>query len=80
MSKKNNGINEKYLDKLTKDFDDLVTKEKMNINSLEDIMISNINEYEKELRLHVEELLKSHINEKELISKKNKNGKKKNSN
>ncbi len=77
---KNNEINEKYLDKLTEDFDYLVSKEKMNINSLEDIMVSNINEYERELRLHVEELLKSHINEKDLISKKNKNGKKKDTN
>ncbi len=74
------GINEKYLDKLTMDFDNLVSEEKMNINSLEDIMIDNVNEYKKELKLHVEELLKSHINEKELISKKNKNGKKKDTN
>ncbi len=74
------GINEKYLDKLTMDFDNLVSEEKMNINSLEDIMVDNVNEYKKELKLHVEELLKSHINEKELISKKNKNGKKKDTN
>ncbi len=76
----NNEANAKYLSKFTKDFDELVSKNKMNINSLEDIMVNNINEYERELRLHVEELLKSHINEKELITKKNRSGKKKASN
>ena len=40
-------------------------------------MINNIEKYEKELRKQTEELLNTHINEKELISKKNKNGKKK---
>ncbi len=79
ISMENKVINDKYLNKLTKDFDNLVSKDKMSINSLEDIMVNNINEYEKELRLQVEELLKSHINEKKLISKKNKNGKKKDS-
>ncbi len=59
---KHKEINDKYLNKLTKDFDNLVSKDKMNINSLEDIMVSSVNEYEKEL-----------------LSKKNRNGKKKDS-
>ncbi len=79
ISMENNEINDKYLNKFTKDFDDLVSKDKMNIDSLEDIMVSSVNEYKKELKLHVEELLKYHLNEKELISKKNRNGKKKDS-
>ncbi len=61
---KDNEVNDKYLNKFTKDFDDLVSKDKMSIDSLEDIMISSVNEYKKELRIHVEGLLKSHLNEK----------------
>lgn len=76
---KSNELNDKYLNKFTSDFDQLVSEEKMNINSLEDIMINSVNEFEKELRIHAEELLKSHIDEQKLISKKNKNGKKKDS-
>ena len=49
----------------------------MNINSLEQLMIDNVENYKKDLHKHVEEILSTHINEKELIIKKNKNGKKK---
>ena len=69
--------NDKHINEFTKEFDELVSQDKLNINSLEDIMINSITNYEKELRIQVEELLKNHINEKELINKKNKNGKKK---
>ena len=40
-------------------------------------MINSINNYKNELINHVEELLSQHINEKDLVTKKNKNGKKK---
>ncbi len=71
MSVKSNEINDKYLNKFTDDFDQLVSEEKMNINSLEDIMVCGVNEFEKELRLHIEELLKFHIDEQKRISEKN---------
>jgi DNA-binding protein H-NS len=70
-------IKEKNLNNYTNKFDKLVSEEKLNINSLENLMVSNIEEYTKDLKQYTEELLSSHINEKELISKKNKNGKKK---
>lgn len=62
---------------LTEKFDSLIKEEKLNINTIEDIMIESIENYKKKIEAHIEELLKNHINEKELISKKNKNGKKK---
>ena len=74
MSKK---IDTKDLDE---QFEKLVSEDKLNINSIEKIMLTDIEEYKKELKLHIEELLSTKINEKELISKKNKNGKKKESN
>ena len=63
-------------DKLTKDFDTLVKEEKLNINSIEDLMLESIENYKKDLKAHVENLLGSHVKEEELIVKKNKNGKK----
>lgn len=62
---------------LTEKFDLLIKEEKLNINTIEDIMIENIENYKKKVENHIEGLLKNHINEKELISKKNRNGKKK---
>lgn len=65
----------------TKEFDErfekLLDKEKLDINTIEQIMEEEIKDYRKELKYHLEELLSKKINEKELISKKNKNGKKK---
>ena len=66
-----------HLSKFTNQFDELVADGKMNINTLEQLMVDNIEEYKKDLHQHVEEILSTHINEKELIVKKNKNGKKK---
>lgn len=71
-----------YMKKInTKEFDErfekLLDKEKLDINTIEQIMEEEIKDYRKELKYHLEELLSKKINEKELISKKNKNGKKK---
>lgn len=68
---------DKRIDDFTRKFDELVSKEKLNIDSLETIMINSIQDYEKELKRHAEELLITHVNEKDLIVKKNENGKKK---
>lgn len=58
-------------------FDELIDNNELNIGSIEDLMINSINNYKNELINHVEELLSQHINEKDLVTKKNKNGKKK---
>lgn len=47
----------------------------MNISSIEDLMIQNIDNYKQRLKCHIEELLSNENDEQELISKKNKNGK-----
>lgn len=72
--------NKKTFYDFTSKFATLVKEDKLNINTIEDLMIENIENYKKELKNHVEDLLKNHVNEKELIIKKNRNGKKKGSN
>lgn len=67
-------IDTKDLDKI---FDDLVSKDKLNINTIEEIMLKDIENYKKELISHIEELLVTKIDEKKLITKKKKNGIKK---
>lgn len=69
-----------HLSKFTNQFDKLVTDGKMNINTLEQLMVDNIEEYKKDLHQHVEKILSTHINEKELLTKKNESGKKEDSN
>lgn len=58
----------------------LVTENNLTINSIEDLMLEELEEYKRKLELQLEDLLAKEINEKELIDKKNKNGKKKDSN
>lgn len=60
-------IDTKDLDKV---FDDLVSKDKLNINTIEEIMLKDIENYKKELISHIEELLVTKIDEKKLIRKK----------
>jgi hypothetical protein len=62
---------------ITKQFDNLVKEEKLNINSIEELMLNDIENYKELQKEHIEKLIQSHVDEKELISKKNKNGKKK---
>lgn len=62
--------NDRYINNYTKEFDKLVSERNLSIDTLENIMINNIEQYEKVLRQHVEELIKTHINEKDLITKK----------
>ncbi len=69
--------NNKTFDELTKKFDNLVKEERLDINTIEDLMLNDIENYKKMQKKHIEHLLKNNINEKELIIKKNRNGKKK---
>ena len=59
---------------LDNDFVDLRRNDKLNIFSIEDILIKNIDEYKKELHHHMEELLQKEVDENDIIIKKNKNG------
>lgn len=65
----NKKINTESLDKK---FDNLLLEDKINIDSIEDLMMDEIEDYKKELKSHIEELLANKLKEKELINKKNK--------
>ena len=73
-------LKETHLEKYDQEFDDLVTKNEMNINNLENLMLETVDNFKSTLIKHTEELLTQKINEKELISKKNKNGNKEDTN
>lgn len=66
----------KEFKKLDVKFKGLVSTEKLNINTLEDLMLDNMEEHRIKLNNHIEELILDEIDEKTLIAKKNKNGKK----
>ena len=51
-------------------FTTFVKEGKLNINTIEDIMLEDLENYKEELITHIEELLLSKIDEKDLISKK----------
>lgn len=59
---------------LDKRFKKLVKEDKLDIGSLEDLMLKNLEDYKKAMKVHIEELLSKEVNEEELIAKKNKNG------
>jgi len=52
----------------------LDNEESLDIFSIENLLIENIENYKKELHHHIEELLQNKINENRIIIKKNKNG------
>ena len=51
-------------------FTTYVNEGKLNINTIEDIMLEDLENYKEELITHIEELLLNKIDEKDLISKK----------
>ena len=51
-------------------FTTYVNEGKLNINTIEDIMLEDLEEYKENLINHIEELLLKKIDEKDLISKK----------
>lgn len=55
-------------------FKNMVKENKASISNIEELMISNIEEYRQELLTCTEELLIKYIDEKKLVSKKNLNG------
>lgn len=60
---------------LDNNFDKLILTNKLNINSIEDITMKNIGDYKQIINTHIENLILKKINEKELVVKKNNNGK-----
>lgn len=52
----------------------LDNEENLDIFSIENLLVENIENYKKELHQHIEELLQNKINENRIIIKKNKNG------
>ena len=66
---------ENRINDLDNEFIDLVKNDKLNISSIEDLMIKNIDEYKILIHHHLEELLQREVDENRIIIKKNKNGK-----
>ena len=69
-------MNNKMFDELTEKFDNLVKNDKLDVNAVEELMLDDIENYKKRQKNQIEYLLQNHINEKELINKKNESGKK----
>ena len=65
----------KIVSDLDKDFINLEKTGKLDIFSIEDLMIKNVEEYKELIHHHLEELLQREVDENRLIIKKNKNGK-----
>ena len=59
---KNNNVENKFIT--------CVNEGKLNISTIEDIMLEDIENYKEKLIAHIEELLLKKIDEKDLISKK----------
>lgn len=68
-------IIQEKITELDNNFDKLILTNKLNINSIEDIAMKNIGDYKQIINTHIEDLIFNKINEKELIVKKNENGK-----
>lgn len=71
----NNKINE-----LDYNFDRLITEDKLNIDSIENLALKSIEDVKSIINNHIEELIVKKVDEKELIAKKNENGMKKDTN
>ena len=71
---------ESKINELDNDFSKLLSDNKLSISQIEDLAINSIEECKQIINNHIEELILSRINEKKLIIKKNKNGKKKDMN
>ncbi len=68
---------EEVINELNQNFDNLISNDHINIDEIEVLTLSSVEECKKIINNHIEELLKNKIDEKKLISKKNENGKKK---
>ena len=71
---------EKNINNLDTSFNRLISNDSLDINSIEELAMNSIDDCKSIINNHIEELISKNINEQELIIKKNKNGKKKDSN
>ena len=67
-------LNEK-IDELDNGFDNLRNNNELDINSIEDLALKTVDDVNNIINNHIEELVSKKLDEKELITKKNKNGK-----
>ena len=65
------------INKLDNEFNKLLKNDKLNISEIESLSINTVEECKQIINNHIERLVMSKIDEQQLISKKNKNGKKK---
>ena len=65
------------INKLDNEFNKLLKNDKLNIIEIESLSINTVEECKQIINNHIERLVMSKIDEQQLISKKNKNGKKK---
>ena len=65
------------INKLDNEFNKLLKNYKLNISEIESLSINTVEECKQIINNHIERLVMSKIDEQQLISKKNKNGKKK---
>ena len=71
---------EKNINNLDTNFNRLISNDGLDINSIEELAINSIDDCKSIINTHIEELISKSINKHELITKKNKSGKKKDSN
>ena len=71
---------EKNINNLDANFNQFISNESLDINSIEELAMNSIDDCKTIINNHIEELISKNINEQELITKKNKSGKKKDSN
>lgn len=71
---------EKNINNLDANFNQLISNDCLDINSIEELAMNSIDDCKTIINNHIEELISKNINEQELITKKNKSGKKKDSN
>lgn len=71
---------EKNINDLDANFNQLISNDSLDINSIEELAMNSIDDCKSIINNHIEELISKNINEHELITKKNKSGKKKDSN
>ena len=71
---------EKNINNLDTNFNRLISNDGLDINSIEELAMNSTDDCKSIINTHIEELISKSINEHELITKKNKSGKKKDSN
>ena len=67
---------ENKLEEFNSNFENLISNDNLNLSEIENITLDNFKNYKNIMGHHIEGLLSTKVNEKELVAKKNMNGKK----